>query len=62
MSRKAEGANSPAPSRAKRTAEPAKPKAAADKPRKIRRKARLPPRLKPPSDIASPTPICWSAR
>ena len=44
MSRKAEGGNSAAPSRAKRAAEPAKPKAAADKPaaekpRKTRRKA-----------------------
>lgn len=38
MSRKAEGGNSQAPSRAKRTAEPAKPKTAADKPRKPRRK------------------------
>ena len=38
MTRKAEGGNSQAPSRAKRTAEPAKPKTTADKPRKARRK------------------------
>jgi ribonuclease-3 len=39
MSRKAEGGNPSAPSRAKRAAEPAKQKTAPDKPRKPRRKA-----------------------
>jgi ribonuclease-3 len=39
MSRKADGKDAPAPSRAKRTAEPAKQKAAPAKPRKARRKA-----------------------